>query len=207
MENYPTLADIKAVAGDDANGSNWIWIIILFLFMFGNGAGGYGGGSLTRAELTEGFNNQSVINKLDGISNGLCDGFYAQNSTMLQGFNGLQNSLCQEFNGVNSSIADSRFAAQQCCCETNRNIDSLKAENYRNTCEITNAIKADGEATRALINANTMQALRDQLCDAKNDNAQYKQSQYILTQLGRYVTNPPCSPTVSCGCGCAGTTF
>lgn len=47
--------------------------------------------------------------------------------------------------------------------ETNRNIDSVRADAYKNTCEITNAIHAEGETTRALINANTMQDLRDKL--------------------------------------------
>ena len=45
------------------------------------------------------------------------------------------------------------------------NDNAVRAENYKNTCEITTAIHAEGEATRALINANTMQDLRDKLAD------------------------------------------
>lgn len=90
------------------------------------------------------------------IQNGLCDGFYAQNTTMLQGMNGIQSQLCQGFNGVNNNIAESRFATKQCCCETNRNIDAVRYENARNTCDIVNAIKADGDATRALMTQNTI---------------------------------------------------
>jgi hypothetical protein len=41
----------------------------------------------------------------------------------------------------------------------------VKAEAYKNTCEITTAIHAEGEATRALITENTIQALRDKLED------------------------------------------
>ena len=147
MDNY-SLSDIKAVTNDDDfGGGSWFWIVVLFLFMFGSNGGGFfgGNGALTRAEMTEGFNNQSVLNKLDGISNGLCDGFYAQNTTMLQGFNGLGNQIAQ------------------CCCDTNRNIDAVRYEASKNTCDITTAIHAEGEQTRALINANTMQALRDKL--------------------------------------------
>ena len=60
-------------------------------------------------------------------------------------------------------------AQSNCCCETNRNIDSVRADAYRNTCDITTAIHAEGEQTRALINANTMQELRDKLSDRDRD--------------------------------------
>lgn len=138
---------------------------------YGNGFGrGYGNGpGLTQVEMQQGFDTQSVLRKLDGIQNGLCDGFYSQNNTMLNGFNGVQRDLCQGFASVNAGIAENRYAAQQCCCETNRNIDAVRAENYKNTCEITNAIHAEGEATRALINHNTMQDLRDKLADRDRD--------------------------------------
>lgn len=111
-------------------------------------------GALTRSYLFEGFNNQDVNGQLRGITSGICDGFYAMNNSLKDGFFGTQ-----------SAIADSRFAQQNCCCETNRNIDSVRAENYKNTCEITTAIHNEGELTRALINQNTTQALRDKLAD------------------------------------------
>ena len=173
MENY-SLSDIKAVTDhdDEFGGGSWFWIVVLFLFMFGaNGSflGGAGQGALTRAEMTDGFNNQSELRKLDGISNGLCDGFYATNTGMLNGFNGMQRDLCTGFSTVNAGISENRFAAQQCCCETNRNIDAVRYEASKNTCDITSAIHAEGEQTRALINANTMQALRDKLADKDRD--------------------------------------
>ena len=142
-------------------GGGWfMWIIVLFALMggWGNGFGrGYGNGpGLTQVEMQQGFDTQSILRKLDGIQNGLCDGFYAMNTTALNGFNGVQRDLCTGFSAVNAGIAENRFAMQNCCCETNRNIDAVRAENYRNTCEITNAIRAEGEATRALINHNVI---------------------------------------------------
>ena len=159
MDNY-SLADIRAATGADENGwgggGAW-WIIILFLFMFGMGGGGWGWGNrgndaLTRAEMQQGFDTQEITRKLDGLSYGMCDGFYAQNTTMLNGFA-----------GVTSAVRDAQFAAQQCCCETNRNIDSVRYDAQKNTCDITTAIHAEGEATRALIQKNEMQNLRDRL--------------------------------------------
>lgn len=210
MESNYSLADIRAATHDndgfDGQGS-WFWIVVLFLFMTGAGGNFFNrdSGSLTRAEMTDGFNNQSVLRKLDGITQGLCDGFYAMNTGMLTGFN-----------TVGSQIAENRFAAQQCCCETNRNIDNVRYEASKNTCDITTAIHAEGEATRALINANTMQALRDKLEDkdrelmtANFQLSQQAQSANLIAEL-RPCAKPAyltCSPYQArsfggCGCGC-----
>lgn len=134
-------------------------------------------------DVQRGFDNQSVMNKLNGIEQGICSLGYdnlAQingvNTNILQGFNGVDNAICslgyqtqQGFNGTNMAIAQLGFQNQQCCCETNRNIDSVRYENAQNTCAITNAIHAEGEQTRALINANTMQDLRDKLAEKDRD--------------------------------------
>lgn len=197
-----------------ANGT-WIWVFFLFfLLAWGGGGFGFGNnaaaqGALTRAELYDGLNYNQLENAVRGIQSGLCDGFYAQNTTMLHGMNGIQNQLCQGFNGVNSNIAESRFAAQQCCCETNRNIDAVRYENARNTCDIVNAIKADGDATRALMTQNTIQELRDNLQAAQLQLGNISQTQTIINAvrpfpIPSYIT---CSPYTAvngygvCGCG------
>ena len=204
MDSNYSLADIRAATRDNDNDGwggdgGWFWIVVLFLFMFGFGGNGMWGnngmqGALTRSDLCEGFNFQNIENGIRGIQNGLCDGFYAMNTTMLQGFNGLQRDLCQGFgavaqgqNMINQSINQARFENKECCCETNRNIDAVRAENYRNTCEITTAIHAEGEQTRALINQNTLQALRDKLeeRDRELQSAKFQISQ--IDQTGRII--------------------
>lgn len=174
-----TMPVVPAGYGYNSNngmfGNDGWWAILLFAMIFGWGGNGFGFGGnrdvngFTDSAIQRGFDNQSVLNKLNGIENGLCDGFYAQNTTMLNGFNGVQRDMCTEFNAVTSAIAQSRFDTQNCCCETNRNIDSVRFENAQNTCAITNAIHAEGEQTRALINANTMQDLRDKLAEKDRD--------------------------------------
>ena len=171
------------------NGMWFMWIIVIFALMGGNwgnrnngydAAAVFANGSMTRDQVSDGFSMQEIKNAVRGVQNGLCDGFYAQNTTMLQGFNGIQRDLCQGFgnNGreimesryqLGEAIAANRFAAQQCCCETNRNIDSVRYQSEKNTCDITTAIHQEGELTRALINANTMQDLRDKLADRDRD--------------------------------------
>lgn len=121
--------------------------------------------SLTRSDLFEGFNNQDINSQLRGITNGLCDGFYAVNNGLKDGFYGNQGTMKDGFYGIQSALAENRFAQQNCCCEIKGGIKDLSAEGYRNTCEITTAIHAEGEATRALINSNTMQELRDKLAE------------------------------------------
>lgn len=107
-------------------------------------------------------------------------------------------------------VAENRFAQQQCCCETNRNIDSVKAENYQNTCTITSAIHEEAEKTRALITANTMQELRDKLAEkdrelqaAQFNVGQCAQTAMIVNQLRPFpqpaytVANPYATPTAT----------
>lgn len=180
-----------------ANGT-WIWVFFLFfLLAWGGGGFGFGNGAatqgaITRSDLCQEFNFNDLQRSVLGIQNGICDGFYAQNTTMLNGFNTVGNQL-----------QENRFASQQCCCETNRNIDSLKYENAKNTCDIISAIKADGDATRAAMTQNTIQELRDKLQDVKFENSQFMQNQYLVNQLQpvarpAYIT---CSPYVANGCG------
>lgn len=194
MDNY-SLADIRAATGADENGwgggGAW-WIIILFLFMFGMGGGGWGFGNrgndaLTRAEMQQGFDTQEITRKLDGLSYGMCDGYYAQNTTMLNGFA-----------GVTAAVRDAQFAAQQCCCETNRNIDAVRYDAQKNTCDITTAIHAEGEATRALIQKNEMQNLRDRLQQMELREAMCGVVRYPMATTYTSGGNPFCG----CNNGC-----
>ena len=111
-----------------------------------------------------------------GIQQGLCDGFYAQNSTMLQGFNGLntaisggvnsiQNTLCQGFNGVNTSLlqgfngiqaqmANDALVAQQCCCETQNLINNKFSDlNYNIATQGCDTRRAIADSTRDIIDS------------------------------------------------------
>ena len=192
MENY-SLSDIRAATEherDEGFGGGAWWIIILFLFMFGMGGfGGFGGqnGALTRAEMQQGFDTAEVTRKLDGLSYGLSDGFYAQNTTMLNGFA-----------GVTAAVENARFAAQQCCCETNRNIDSVRYDAQKNTCDIITAIHAEGEATRNMMQQNEIQQLRDRIQRAELRDAMCGVVRYPMATTYTSGGNP------FCGCGCCG---
>ena len=192
-----SLSDIAAMNGNEGNAMwNNPFIYLVWLAVLGRGGlfGGAGDaatqGAITRSDLFEGFNNQDVNGQLRGITSGICDGFYATNNTLKDGFYGLQT----------------------CCCETNRNIDSVRYDMGKGFCDVATAIHAEGEATRALINANTVQALRDKLEDrdrelltANFQLSQQAQNAYLLGEI-RPVARPAyitCSPYTTAGyCGC-----
>ena len=221
MNEGLSAGDILALTKDNDNDMwNNPFIYLVWLAVLGGG-GLFGGGrtaelqnAITRSDLFEGFNTQDVNGQLRGITNGICDGFYAINSGMKDGFYGTQAGLKDGFYGIQGALAENRFAQQNCCCETNRNIDAVRYEGAQNTCAITNAIHAEGEATRALINANTMQDLRDRLEARDRDVmvrdfqlSQQAQSAALLGELRpvskpAYITCSPYAATTACGvCG------
>ena len=192
-----SLSDIAAMNGNEGNAMwNNPFIYLVWLAVLGR-SGLFGGagdaatqGAITRSDLFEGFNNQDVNGQLRGITSGICDGFYATNNALKDGF----------------------YSLQTCCCETNRNIDSVRYDMGKGFCDVATAIHAEGEATRALINANTVQALRDKLEDrdrelmtANFQLSQQAQNAYLLGEI-RPVARPAyitCSPYTTTGyCGC-----
>lgn len=160
--NEMTPADIAAVTGggSDRNsgwGGDWsAWIVVFLIFaMFGwggNGFGGFGGNgassALTRSDLCQDMNFQALEGSVRGVQQGLCDGFYAQNTNMLNGFGSLQNGVNQGFAGLNSAIITNGYETrnavsgignqmQQCCCDIREGISGV---NY-NIASNTNAIQ------------------------------------------------------------------
>lgn len=190
MDGNYSLADIAAATGNGRNndgmfgGDGSWWIIVLFIFAFfgwenngwgnnGNG-GGYVATAATQADIQRGFDNSAVISKLDGISNGLCDGFYAVNNGMLTGFNGINTNIMQTGFGIQQAINADTVANMQntnalqaqlanCCCETREAIQGVNYNMAQNTCALQNTMNNN---TRDLLenqNSNT-RAILDYLC-------------------------------------------
>lgn len=194
MDNGLSAGDIIALTKDNDGWTNNPFIYLVWLALLGNGNFfGRNGlttddGALTRAAIYEGNNDQDTSRNLAEIVN-----LIGQN----------RNDTNMQFAGVLSAINENRFAQQQCCCDTKGLIKDLAAENYKNTCEITTAIHAEGEATRALINQNTMQDLRDRLAEKDKDNLQLQfqtsqqaQNMLLINTLRPFPipSYPTCSP-------------
>lgn len=120
--------------GNGMFGNDAWWIIILLLFGYGrNGYGGYGNGGGVGENYVLATDFATIERKLDSVNNGLCDGFYAQNTNMLNGFAGVQQTLCQGFSGINSSIANLGYQQAQCCCDVKGAIKDVAYGNERNS--------------------------------------------------------------------------
>lgn len=166
-------ASVPLVANIDGNGNGnsnwadggWLWFIVVIFAIFGGWGGGFGnwgngnnGGAtpystsaVTQADLQRGFDTQSIVGKLDGISNGLCDGFYAMNNSMLTGFNGINTNIMQTGYGIQQAINADTVANMQntnalqaqlanCCCETREAIQGVNYNLATNTCALQNTM-------------------------------------------------------------------
>lgn len=181
-------------------GGTWIWVFFLFFLLAwgGNGLGFGGAGSGAANMISNDFMYTNLNNTLDRGFTQIANQNY-----------GIQKDLCQGFNTTQAEIANSRFAAQQCCCETNRNIDALRYENAKSACDIVNAIHEDGQATRALMTQNTIQELRDQLQAAQLQLGNVAQTQTLISTLRpfpspAYITCSPYTAANGFGCGFTG---
>lgn len=94
----------------------------------------------------------------------------------------ISTGMCAGFNSVNSNINQVGFNMQQCCCD------------------IKTAVHSEGEATRALIQSNTIQDLRDRLADKDREllSTGLVTAQTIQTNnLENFIRN-----AINGGCGC-----
>ena len=190
MDGNYSLSDIAAATGNGRNndgmfgGDGSWWIIVLFIFAFfgwgnngwgnnGNG-GGYVATAATQADIQRGFDNSAVISKLDGISNGLCDGFYSMNNGMLTGFNGINTNIMQTGFGIQQAINADTVANMQntnalqtqlanCCCETREAIQGVNYNMAQNTCTLQNTMNNNTRDILENQNSNT-RAILDYLC-------------------------------------------
>ena len=133
-------------------GDSWAWIIVLLLLFGWGGNGGFGGfggfGGGGYSEVQRGFDHNSVINKLDGLTYGLSDSTYALNNAITGGFHSVQSQLAE------------------CCCATQRSIDGVNFNMAKGFCDLGNVVN---NSTRDILesnNANT-RAILDFLTNDK----------------------------------------
>lgn len=120
---------------------------------------------------------------------------WAQPAGYPQGY-GNQMALAQ--NGTNMTILQTgnNIQAQlaNCCCENRLATANLAAQMDRQTCDITTAIHAEGEATRKLIQENEIQALRSRVASLEMDNRMCG----VVRYPSGYTYNA--GPSPFCGC-------
>lgn len=231
MPVAPTNSGGNGGFGWDGNGS-WL-IIILFLFAFlgwGNNGwgnnGGNSGGVVDGYVLSSDFAN--IERKMDLINGGLCDGFYAANTTLLNGFAGVNQNMNNGFQTAELSRANQQAAlmqqlnamqmqAAECCCNTQRSIEGVRYDMAAQACDTRNTVQ---NATRDIVenqNANS-RAILDFLTNSKMRDlesanqelrlaaSQSAQNNYLISQLRpcpspAYITCNPWAGSGYGGCG------
>lgn len=138
METSPlSAADIAAVAKDDDFGGGWMWIIVLFLFMYGNG---WNRGNGTEPVTEAGLCNAMNFNNLENAVGRMSDQQAAIARQTDSGICNLGYENLRNFAQTQQTIQNGDYAiAQQmsdCCCKTNRNIDSVNYNAAMNTAAI-----------------------------------------------------------------------
>lgn len=136
-ENGMTPSDVVAMMNGNNGSMNGMWnnpfMYLIWLAIFGNaGFGGFGNanaaaqGAVTRAELADGLNNQTVLNDLRSIETGInsginnlgdivqntaataaqqrCNGFSGINANVSNGVNAINTSMLGGFNNLGTSI-------------------------------------------------------------------------------------------------------
>lgn len=216
MNSGLSASDVAVLSGsnrsNDAFGGEggWFWIIVVFALLFGwggNGFGGFGGGyqggatpyatgAYTDAAIQRGFDNQAVVTKLDGITQGICSLGYDQlaqmngiGQTVANGFHGVDNAICglgnamqQGFNSTNIALMQGQNALQaqlaQCCCDNREAVSQVRYDMATQACDTRNTIQ---NTTRDILennNANTRSILdflvNDKLATLQAENQNLK---------------------------------
>ena len=233
MTDGLSASDIALLQGNGRNngdgfgdGNGW-WIILFFLCMFGwggrgfGGFGGFGGGSGSAVDgyvLTSDFAN--IERKIDGVNNGLCDGFYTQaqlvngvNMNIMQGNNAIQSQLAQCCCDIREGISGINYNLATQACGIGRQIESGFAQTNYNmaaqNCQTLQAIDKVGDRVIDYLANEKMQSLRDENQALRLAASQQAQNNYLVDQLGQkcpipaYITCNPFAPVQNnCCCGC-----
>lgn len=235
---------------NSSNGGGFGWggegswfIIILFLFAFlgwGNGGWGNNGnsGAADNYVLASDFATlqrqidsaaSTLERKSDITQQGICDGFYAMNTTLLNGFAGVNQNMNSGFQNAELSRCNQQAALmqqlnamqmqnQECCCENRAAIAQVRYDMATQACDTRNTVQ---NATRDIIDANNQNSraildflTQSKLSDLQAENqglklaaSQAAQNSYLVSQLrpspipAYTVQNPYCcNQYAACGC-------
>lgn len=248
-----SASDVALLSGNNGRTNDgfggdgsWAWVLIFLIFAlggWGRNGNGFGGGTSGAADnyvlasdfatiqrqLSDGFGNLTAQSRY--IQNGICDGFYAMNTSLLNGFAGTNNAIMT--NGYETRNAINNVSAQlaDCCCKTQSAIQGVNYNMAMNNnalqqsmCNSTrDIIESQNNGTRAILDALTANRLEDknaQIQAQQNEiNAlrlaasQERQNSYLINQLkpcaepAYIVPNPNCCYSnygynSNCGCNC-----
>lgn len=225
------------------NGAWWVIIFLIFAFMGwgnrGNGFGGCSSGSgamdnyvlasdfaTIQRQLSDGFGD--LTSQARYIQNGLCDGFYAMNTSLLNGFAGVNNSIMT--NGYETRNAINNVSSQlaNCCCDIREGIQGVNYNLATNACALQNTMNMNTRDIVDTVNANyralhdeivanriedknaQIQAQQNEINALRLSASQERQNAYLISELkpcpspSYIVPNPNCCYNYQVTSGCCG---
>lgn len=163
-------------------GSDWLGAFLIIAVLFG-GFGGFGGRGAAAATITDvntAIANQTTQNGIQSVLLSSANNNYetarlVENQTMqlmnqnntnlinaIQGFNQVGQQIMNQTNVLGSKLDNLGYQMESCCC-----------------------------SIKTLIKDNQIADLTNQLNNANNIAVNSAQSQYLLSQMGRWVANAP----------------
>jgi hypothetical protein len=193
-----SVADAMALNKDNNGFGDQVWPLVWLAALGGNGNGILGGRNDGAAGVTvagiEGLQNQI---------NGLLNTINA-NTSVLQ-HDAVKQQLCNMGTLIQSGNADITHAISECCCKTQAAICDLGYKMQDGNKDIINAICAqtqvltlqhvngqqaileavrrEGEADRALINANTLNEKDEKLTDCRTQLSENRIEQKVIEAI------------------------
>lgn len=206
----PLTMPVTPANSNNGGGFGWggegSWfIIILFLFAFlgwgngGWGGNGNGGGVMDGYVLTSDFAN--IERKIDGVNDGLCNGFYQQaqlvngtNMAMANGFAQAELSRSNQQAALMQQLNAMQMQNQECCCENRAAIAQVRYDMATQACDTRNTVNTaardiidnQNQNSRAILDFLTQSKLQD-LQSANQElrlqASQAAQNNYLISQL------------------------
>lgn len=205
--------DVPVMSGNGNNGfgNGWEGLIGLALVAglfdggFGFGGGRGQGQCATQADLSAGFANSSILAGINDIKLQMANNLNFVN----QGFAGLNTVINQSANTINQGICNLGYELSHqisdCCCATQRAIDSVNYNNAKNACDIIQAINYGNQRIIDYMTAEKIDTLNRKLAVAEGQISQSNQTAILLNAINKtpvpayQVPNPYCC-NQCCGC-------
>lgn len=143
MDPAALMAMMNNNGGFGGNGAWWIWIILLFFCWGGFGGNGFGRGASDASRLASELNTDANTNLLMQAINGNKEAISSLSNTLNCDFNSVTAALnninsgvskiscdvklsgCEVINAITSGNAALASKLAECCCNTQRSIDSV----------------------------------------------------------------------------------
>lgn len=143
MDPAALMAMMNNNGGFGGNGAWWIWIILLFFCWGGFGGNGFGRGANDAGRLASELNTDANTNLLMQAINGNKEAISSLSNTLNCDFNSVTAALnninsgvnqiscdvklssCEVINAITSGNATLASKLAECCCNTQRSIDSV----------------------------------------------------------------------------------